>query len=89
MGGLMDRRRVRSPASALMELSVLANERQRLELELERCKRRQAEIAARFVEIAAKEVVLHKFVKEPPPAVVPARPAPGPLQRFRATDFSY
>ncbi len=75
MAGLLDGRRARSTAGALLELSGLANERQRLQQELDRGQRRQAEIHARLEEIAAKEKRLQKFIKTPN-ASSGARPLP-------------
>ena len=76
MGALVDRRRARSMAGALMELSVMANERHRLEQELERWHHRRAEIAERLAEITEKEARLYKFVKEPPQTQSPSKAAP-------------
>ena len=45
-----------------MELSSLANERERLNAELERWVHRQMEIQARLAEIAAKENRLRQYV---------------------------
>jgi anti-sigma factor RsiW len=65
---LLDGRRVRTPAAALLELSALSNERERLRAELARWTRRQAEIGARLAEIADKEARLHSFLQLPPGA---------------------
>lgn len=78
MASLVDRRRMRTTAGALLEMSVLANERTRLQQEMERLRRRQAEIEARFAEIAEKESRLQRFLKEPQAAPV-REPLPIPL----------
>ncbi len=65
MAGLMDRRRSRSAAGALVEMSVMANEKERLRQELASAQRRRAEIKARLAEIAEKESRLLQFVKNP------------------------
>jgi hypothetical protein len=70
VGALADRRRARTSAGALMELAGMANERKRLELEMDRLRRRGAEIDVRLAEIADKERRLYAFVKEPPPDYV-------------------
>jgi len=66
MAGLSDRRRSRSTAGALMELSVLANEKERLGRELATAERRGTDIQTRLAEIAEKEGRLKTFIKEPP-----------------------
>ena len=71
---LLDGRKVRSPAGALLELSALANEKHRLQAELERWERRRKEIDDRLAEIAAKEAGLYAVVQ--PPAEVPVKPVP-------------
>ena len=65
MAGLMDRRRSRSAAGALVEMSTLANEKERLNQELAAAQRRRTEIKARLAEIAEKESRLLRFVKNP------------------------
>jgi anti-sigma factor RsiW len=62
---LLDGRRVRTPAAALMELSALSNERERLRAELARWMRREVEITARLAEIADKEARLQVFLQQP------------------------
>lgn len=103
MGGLVDQRRARTTAGALLELSVLANERKRLQLELDRWRRRHAEIEARLAEIADKERRLYGFVEKPArDAQVPSvgnssqrlrdaqsAPAADNGRRLRATEHSY
>ncbi len=65
MGGLVDGRRTRTTAGALLEMSALANQKHRLQQERERWVRRQAEIKARLAAIKEKERRLSKFVKNP------------------------
>lgn len=67
MGGLVDNRRSRTPSGALMELSMLEMERQRLKAELKRMEARTAAINQRIGEIDAKAVRLHAFVEKPSP----------------------
>ena len=55
MARLVDGRKTRTPAGALLELSALANEKQLLNRELQRWARRHGEISARLGEIRAKE----------------------------------
>ena len=88
MGGLVDRRRARTSAGALMEMSVMANEKKRLEQELGRLGRRQAEINARLADIADKERRLYEFVKKPCQDARVA-PAADTGQRLRMTELSY
>jgi hypothetical protein len=63
VSALLDSRRVRTCAGALMELSALADERERLGAELERWVRRHAEIRARLAEIGQKEERLQAYVQ--------------------------
>lgn len=105
LNALVDQRRSRTSGGALMELSVMANEKVRLELELDRWRRRHAEITARLAEIAERESRLFEFVEKPAP-IAPAAAAGGsqrlpeapvaPVaivsvngQRLRATELSY
>lgn len=55
MGALVDNRRVRTPAGALLEMSAMANEKLLLQKELQRWERRHIEIKNRLIAIAAKE----------------------------------
>lgn len=64
IGALLDRRRARTPGGAMLELSTLAYERTRLQHELDRLKRRRAEIDARLAEIAAKERWLRSLAEQ-------------------------
>ena len=63
MGRLSDARRVRNRSGALMELSVMANERHLLGQELARMRRRHAEIQARLAELYRKESDLMRLVE--------------------------
>lgn len=65
MGQLVDGRRSRTPAGALMELSMLEMEKDRLTLEIRRSDRRCADIRQRLGEIEAKQNMLKRFVAEP------------------------
>lgn len=92
IGALVDQRRARTASGALLELSALGNERQRLQNELERWHRRHEEIATRLVEITAKEQWLYSFVKcpvEPPGATAKPIPLASPMQRVRARELKY
>ena len=66
VAGLSDRRRSRSAAGALLELSVLAREKERLSHELAAAERRRREIQYRLTEIVEKEGRLKNFIKDPP-----------------------
>lgn len=93
MASLVDKRRIRTTAGALMEMSVLANERRRLQQELNWLHLRQEEIEARFAEIAEKESRLFRFVKRPKikagrkPLPVPLSEAPP--QRVSVRELRY
>ena len=63
MAALVDQRRTRTPAGALIELSALANEKLLLDREVARASRRGIEIQRRLKEIAAKEGRLMKFAQ--------------------------
>jgi len=63
MGRLSDARRVRNRSGALMELSVMANERHLLGQELARMRRRHVEIQARLAELDRKERELMRLVE--------------------------
>jgi len=92
MAGLSDRQRNRTPSGALLEMSALANEKQRLNQELAAAQRRHAEIESRLAEIAAKERRLQQYVKDP--ALVaslqacPESAASAP-RRIRAKEINY
>jgi hypothetical protein len=90
MGSLVDGRRVRTSSGALLELSILANEKERLNKELSVAARRQEEIVARLSEIAEKEQRLHTFVKNPEMvAKVSQTPLVDITSRVKAKEFSY
>ena len=91
MGAMVDGRRSRTTSGALMELSVLASEKDRLNKELTVAARRQAEIVLRLQDIAAKEERLRAFVKDPEmiakvcPTIVP----PEAARRVNRKEISY
>jgi predicted nuclease with TOPRIM domain len=92
MGALVDSRRTRTAAGALLELSAMANEKLLLHKELERWKSRNSEIQKRLGEIAAKEQRLMSLVQSAPGPAVTA-PAPTIVspagQRVKVKEFSY
>lgn len=73
MGRLVDRRRSRTAAGALLELSAMANEKELLHRELARWERRHVEITARLAEIQEKQARLMPMTAclgdAPPPVV--------------------
>lgn len=84
MGALVDSRRTRTAAGALLELSAMANEKLLLHKELDRWKTRHAEIRRRLSEIAAKEQRLMVHIQAQPGGAVagmPAVDAPGLIAR--------
>lgn len=103
MGKLLDGRRARTPAGALLEMSAMANEKVLLTKELERSVRRRAEIEARLAEIYAKTQRLLAYVQDPTAAIAAAPlPAAGDpataaaaaqasalAGRFKATELHY
>lgn len=92
MASLVDRRRLRTVAGAHLEMSVLANERMRLQQEANRLRNRLAEIEARFAEITEKESRLCRFVKDPQAAAAAeARPIPvsEAPRRMRVRELRY
>jgi hypothetical protein len=102
MAALVDQRRTRTPAGALIELSALANEKLLLEREVARASRRGIEIRRRLKEIAAKEDRLMKLAQGAAPAPEPAyqrspaaaaAPEPPvempPSSRFKISEFTY
>ncbi len=64
MAGLVDARRTRTSAGALLELSMLEMEKQRLVQEMQRAERRCAEIRARVADIEKKGLRLQRFVEK-------------------------
>jgi len=102
MAALVDQRRTRTPAGALIELSALANEKLLLEREVARASRRGIEIRRRLKEIAAKEDRLMKLAKGaasapesasqrlPVPSAAPETPVEMPTSsRFKISEFTY
>ncbi len=97
MGALLDSRRARTAAGALLEMSAMANEKLLLQKELDRWARRHQEIEFRLREIAAKEARLMALVqgeagsrpssssspREAPPIESPVIP------RMKIKEFSY
>jgi hypothetical protein len=64
MAGMQDARRSRTASGALLELSMLEMERQRLSLEMQRAEARRAEVLRRIDEIDRKATRLHAFVEK-------------------------
>lgn len=64
MAQLVDGRRTRTSSGALLELSMLEMEKQRLVLEMQRAERRCAEIRGRLTEIGRKGFRLQRFVEK-------------------------
>jgi hypothetical protein len=104
MAGLVDQRRTRTPAGALIELSAMANEKLLLEREVARASRRGIEIQRRLKEIAAKEDRLMKLAKGagaapvrepasqrlPVSSAAPETPVETPTSsRFKISEFTY
>lgn len=86
LAGLVDGRRARTSAGALLELSMLEMERQRLVKEVQRAERRGAEIRVRLAEIDKKGSRLQLYV-EKRSAEAPTtelRTAASPLQSHSA-----
>lgn len=90
MGAMVDGRRLRTTSGALLELSVLAGEKDRLNKELTAAARRQADIVTRLHEIVAKEERLRAFVKDPEMVakICPTVP-PEAARKVRRKEFSY
>lgn len=65
MAGVVDGRRTRSSSGALLELSMLEMEKQRLMKEMKRSEQRCVEIRGRIGEIEAKQCRLQRFVDKP------------------------
>jgi tRNA-dihydrouridine synthase len=95
MRALVDRRRTRTPAGALLELSALASEKELLKREVERWNRRNVEIQTRLADIADKERRLMAVVggSIPAPADVAAAKAVAAAaaagSRIKVKEFSY
>jgi predicted nuclease with TOPRIM domain len=83
---LVDGRKARSRAGALLELSALATEKELLTRELDRWHQRKREIETRLAEIAEKEQRLEVAAKAPPAAA----PAPGAVPgELKVKSFEY
>ncbi len=85
LAGLVDGRRARTSSGALLELSMLEMERQRLVKEMQRAERRGVEIRGQLAEIDRKGLRLQRFVEkrsaEASTVLSPgACPAASPLQ---------
>ncbi len=65
LAGLVDGRRSRTSAGALLELSMLEMEKTRLTKEMQRADRRCAEIRKRLADITAKQQRIQRFVEKP------------------------
>lgn len=65
MAGLVDGRRTRTSSGALLEMSMIEMEKQRLMKEMLRSEQRCVEIRGRIAEIEAKQRRIQKFVEVP------------------------
>ena len=84
MGGIVDVRRIRSSSGALLELSMLEMEKQRLIKEMLRSEQRCVEIRGRMAEIETKQARLQQFVDKPHGRCGRTRRS-RPPRRFRST----
>ncbi|MGQ0708629.1 MAG: hypothetical protein ACT4NV_02660 [Rhodoferax sp.] len=92
LAGLVDGRRARTSAGALLELSMLEMEKQRLTKEMERSERRCSEIRGRIAEIQAKQQRLQRFVDRPQGELAAAAPLPihaEPSGRLKRRQLTY
>lgn len=95
VGGLFDRRRARTSAGALLELSLLESEKMRLAAEIGRAEQRCGQIRHRLDEINSKQHRLRSFVddpqgEKPSDADIPTLPIhTPPLDRFKKRRLSY
>lgn len=94
MAGLVDGRRTRTSSGALLELSMLEMEKQRLMKEMQRSEQRCAEIRARMTGIEAKQHRLQRFVDKPHgeqvlPAASPLPIHSEPTSRLKRRQLSY
>lgn len=87
ISGVLDRRRSRTSAGALLELSMLESERMRLDAEIARSNRRCEEIRKRLDEISDKEKRLHAFVENPKESA--AQPEIHSPHAFKSKRLSY
>lgn len=98
MAGLVDGRRTRSSSGALLELSMLEMEKQRLKKEMLRIEQRCAEIGSRINDIGSKQLRLQRFVDKPQedgsadkalPAASPLPIHTAPTDRLKRRQLSY
>ena len=98
MAGLVDGRRTRTSSGALLELSMLEMEKQRLVQEMRRAEQRCAEIRGRLTEMGKKALRLQQFVEKPngeaqaPQARTVASPLPihsAPTDKLKRRRLSY
>lgn len=98
MAGLVDSRRIRSCSGALLELSMLEMEKQRLKKEMLRAEQRYLEIQGRMAEIETKQRRLHQFVDRPTedlalsralPAALPLPIHTAPTDRLKRRQLTY
>ncbi|MEI6113000.1 MAG: hypothetical protein WCP99_00390 [Burkholderiales bacterium] len=99
LSGLLDQRRSRTSSGALLEMSMLEMEKQRLVLEVQRAERRAGEIRARLLEINTKSLRLQKFVEKvsAPPSLSPTTLVPGtpltvhtmPANKMKSRQLTY
>lgn len=98
MAGIVDVRRIRSSSGALLELSMLEMEKQRLKKEMLRSEQRCVEIRGRMTEIETKQLRLQRFVDRPTgefqtnPSLPAAAPLPihtAPTDRLKRRQLSY
>ncbi len=89
MGVLVDRRRARTSAGALLEMSALASEKERLQRELDRLGRRRSEIETRLAEIEVKGRRLQGFVKKGQGLNAESIPGNDTLKRMRTRELRY
>ncbi|OGA35894.1 MAG: hypothetical protein A3G80_07275 [Betaproteobacteria bacterium RIFCSPLOWO2_12_FULL_62_13b] len=98
LAGLVDVRRTRTCSGALLELSMLEMEKQRLMKEMHRAERRGAEIRGRLAEIDKKGLRLQRFVEKrsaeaaAPEARAASLPLPihsAPTDKLKRRQLSY
>ena len=98
MAGLVDGRRIRTSAGALLEMSMIEMEKQRLRKEMLRAEQRSAAIRARMGELEVKQHRLQQFVERPNPetplttslGVAPPLPIhTAPTDRLKRRQLSY
>lgn len=98
MAGLVDGRRTRTSSGALLEMSMIEMEKQRLMKEMLRSEQRCVEIRGRMVEIETKQRRIQKFVEMPfgemqtnqtLPAASPLPIHTAPTDRLKRRQLSY